>query len=123
EQASNRGRILQRRADYLGWVDDAVRHEVLELAGLRVEAEGIGVVVLDLADYHRAVLACVDRNLSRRPGERLFDHLVCRLLLAKNKPRQPVALPQLRQEPTRGRHRQLSAAGRGCWPGDLHTLG
>src|SRR5262245_1175775 len=49
EQACNRGRILQRRADYLGWVDDPVRHEVLELAGLRVEAEGIGVVVLDLA--------------------------------------------------------------------------
>src|SRR5262249_39445700 len=57
------------------WVDDAVRHEVFELSGLRVEAEGIGIVVLDLADYHRAVFACVDRNLARRPRERLFDHL------------------------------------------------
>jgi hypothetical protein len=52
-----------------------VRHEVLELAGLRVEAESVGVAVLDLADYHRAVFACIDRNLSRRPRERLFDHL------------------------------------------------
>jgi len=52
-----------------------MRHEVLELAGLRVEAEGIGIVVLDLAHYHRAVFACVDRNLARRPRERLFDHL------------------------------------------------
>src|SRR5262249_27867097 len=68
EQASNRGRGLRRRADYLGWVDDAVRHEVLELAGLRVEPESIGVVVLDLAHYHRAILACVDRNLPPRPG-------------------------------------------------------
>src|SRR5262245_49395565 len=65
QQASNRGRILQGRADYLGWIDDPVRHEVFELSGLRVEAEGIGVVVLDLADYHRAVFACVDRNLAR----------------------------------------------------------
>src|SRR5262245_33921912 len=75
EQASNRGRILQRRADYLGWVDDAVRHEVLKLAGLRVEAESVGIIVLDLADYHRTIFACVDRDLSRRPRERLFDHL------------------------------------------------
>src|SRR3989442_11505444 len=52
-----------------------MRHEVFELAGLRVEAEGISVVVLDLAHYHRAVFACVDRDLSCRPGERLFDHL------------------------------------------------
>src|SRR5437667_11587520 len=52
-----------------------MRHEVFELAGLRVEAEGISVLVLDLAYYHRAVFACVDRDLSCRPGERLFDHL------------------------------------------------
>src|SRR5256886_13491934 len=52
-----------------------MRHEVFELAGLRVEAEGISVVVLDLAHYHRAVFGCVDRDLSCRPGERLFDHL------------------------------------------------
>jgi hypothetical protein len=45
-----------------------VRHEIFELAGLRVEAESVGVVVLDLADDHRAVFARVDRNLSRRPN-------------------------------------------------------
>src|ERR1700730_10603751 len=75
KQACNRGRILQRRADDLGRIDDPLRHEVFELAGLRVEAESVGVAVLDLADYNRAVLACVDRDLTRRPGERLFDHL------------------------------------------------
>src|SRR5262249_53731264 len=53
EQARYRGRILQRRADHLGWINDPVRHKVLKLAGLRVVAEGIGVVVLDLAHYHR----------------------------------------------------------------------
>src|SRR5262249_48384983 len=75
EQPCNRGCILQRGADHLGRINDPVRHEVFELAGLRVEAEGMGVVVLDLADHHRAVFACVDRNLSRRPRERFFDHL------------------------------------------------
>src|SRR5262249_28679864 len=81
EQASNRGRILQRCADHLGRIDDPLRHEIFELASLRVEAEAISVVVLDLADYHRAVFACVDCNLSRRPGERLFDHLDAMLLV------------------------------------------
>src|SRR5262245_58014809 len=81
QQASNRGRILQRRADHLGRIDDPLRHEIFELASLRVEAEAISVVVLDLADYHRAVFACVDRNLARRPGERLFDHLDAVLLV------------------------------------------
>src|SRR5262249_13181809 len=38
-------------------------------------AESVGVVVLNLANYHGAVFASVDCNLSRRPGERLFDHL------------------------------------------------
>src|SRR5262249_33436933 len=75
QQASNRGRILQCRADHLGRINDPLRNEVLKLTGLRVEAESVGVVVLNLADDHRAVFASVDCNLSRRPGERLFDHL------------------------------------------------
>src|SRR5262249_17682201 len=56
-------------------INDPLRNEVLKLTGLRVEAESVGVVVLNLANYHGAVFASVDRNLSRRPGERLFDHL------------------------------------------------
>src|SRR5262245_36162009 len=63
EQASNRRRILQRRAHHLGRINDPVRHKVLKLTGLRVEAESVGVVVVDLTDYHRAVFAGVDRNL------------------------------------------------------------
>src|SRR5262245_48000 len=74
EQASYRGRVLQRSADHLGRINDSVRHKVLELAGLRVEAEGIGIVVLNLTHDHRAIFASVDRNLAGRPGERLFDH-------------------------------------------------
>jgi hypothetical protein len=59
KQASNRGCILQRRTDHLRRINDAVRHEVFELAGLRVQAERIGIVVLNLADYYRAVFAAL----------------------------------------------------------------
>src|SRR5262249_22275466 len=68
EQPRNRSRILQRRADHLGRIDDPVRNEIFELAGLRVEAEGIGVVVLDLAHDDRAVLPSIDGDLARWPG-------------------------------------------------------
>ena len=48
EQACDRGRILQGRANHLGRIDDPLRHEIFELASLRVEAEGISVVVLEV---------------------------------------------------------------------------
>ena len=36
EQASNRGCILQRRADHLGRIDNSLGHQVAELVRLRV---------------------------------------------------------------------------------------
>jgi hypothetical protein len=66
---------LQRRTDHFGWINDPFRYEVFEFASLRIEAEGVAVIVLDLAYDQRAIFACVDRDLARWPGERLFDHL------------------------------------------------
>src|SRR5690606_5703431 len=45
-KASDRGRVLKRRANDLRGIDDARLHEILELLGARVEAE----VALALAD-------------------------------------------------------------------------
>src|SRR5271168_736380 len=44
-------------------------------AGLRVVAVSVGIVLQDLADHDRAILASVDCDLARRPADRLFDDL------------------------------------------------
>ena len=48
---------------------------------LRVEAEAVGILLQDLADDDRAILAGVDRDLARRPGERFLDDLHAVLLV------------------------------------------
>src|SRR5262249_53589100 len=60
---------------HLGRVDDALRDHVAVLAALGIEAEGILILLQDLADDYRAVLAGIDRDLPRRPGERLAHDL------------------------------------------------
>src|SRR6476620_310978 len=75
QEARNRGSILQRDAQNLGRVDDALGHQIAELAGLRVVAVSVGIVLQDLADHDRAILAGVHCDLARRPGDRLFDDL------------------------------------------------
>ena len=45
-------------------VDDALGHEVAELAGLRIEALDVGVILKDLADHDGAVLASIDGDLA-----------------------------------------------------------
>src|SRR5215469_10412308 len=75
EQASNRGGILQRRADHLGRIDDTFGHEVAELALLSVVTVRVGIFVLDLPDYDRTVLAGVYGDLACGPGNCLLDHL------------------------------------------------
>src|SRR5690349_5783891 len=57
--------ILQRRAHHLGRIDHALLDEVAVLAGRSVEAEGIIVLVDDLAHDHGAVLASILGNLPR----------------------------------------------------------
>jgi hypothetical protein len=56
----------QRDASHFGRVDDALAHEIAELARLGVEAVGVGVILNDLADHDRAVLACTDGDLARQ---------------------------------------------------------
>src|SRR5208282_1237460 len=75
QEARNRGGILQRDAHNLGRVDDPLGHQIAELAGLRVIAVSVGIVLQDLADHNRAILAGVDCDLARRPADRLFDDL------------------------------------------------
>src|SRR3984893_13073686 len=65
----------------LGRVDDALRHHVDVLARLRVEAEAVGILLKDLADHDRAILACIERDLARRPRERFADNVHAVLLV------------------------------------------
>jgi hypothetical protein len=71
----NRGRILQSRAHDLSRVDDAGLDQVLELAGLRVEAEVVGVVLQRLAGDDRAVFTGILGDLAQRGLDRLADDL------------------------------------------------
>src|SRR3984893_454670 len=81
QKRRNRRGVLDRRANHLGRVDDALRDQVDVFAGLRVEAVRILVLLEDLADDDGAVLARVDRDLAWRPGERLADDLDAGLLV------------------------------------------
>ena len=81
QQRRNRSRVLDRHTNHLGRVDDALGDQVDVFAGLRVEAVGILILFEDLADDHRAVLACVDRDLAGRTGQRLAHDLDAGLLV------------------------------------------
>jgi hypothetical protein len=67
EKARNGSCVLERRAHHLGGVDDALRDQIAEFAGLRVIAVGVAVLVQDIPDYDRAVFARVGGNLAGRP--------------------------------------------------------
>src|SRR5882672_9026084 len=54
QQRGNRSRVLDRHANHLGRVDDALGDQVAVFAGLRVEAVGILILLEDLANEHRA---------------------------------------------------------------------
>src|ERR1700692_3131659 len=81
QQRGHRGRVLDRHANHLGRVDDALRDQVAVFAGLRVEAVGIVILLKDLADDDGTVLACVDRDLAGWIGQRLTDDLDAGLLV------------------------------------------
>src|SRR5882757_3650854 len=74
-------RVLDRYANHLGRVDDALGYQVDVFAGLRVEAIRILILLEDLADNHRAVFTGVDRDLASGPGKRLADDLDAGLLV------------------------------------------
>ena len=57
QQSRDRGGALQSGAHYFGWVNDALAQEIAEFTGLGVEAVGVDVLLEDLADHDRTVLA------------------------------------------------------------------
>src|SRR5882762_5514600 len=81
QQSRNRGCVLDRRPHDLGRVDDALGDQVDVFARLRVEAVGVLILLEDLADDDRAVLARVDRDLARRVRQRLAHDLDAGLLV------------------------------------------
>src|SRR4249919_831702 len=81
QQRRDRGGILDRHANDLGRVDDALGDQVAVFAGLRVEAIVVLLLLQDLADDDGAVFTGVDRDLAGRRGERLAHDLDAGLLV------------------------------------------
>src|ERR1700723_65307 len=81
QQRGHGGSVLDRGANHLGRVDDALGDQVAVFAGLAVEAEGILILFEDLADDHRAIFARVDGDLASWPGESLAHDLDAGLLV------------------------------------------
>ena len=73
QQAGDRSCVLQCRTDNLGRVDDTGLEHVHILFGLGVEAEGLGLVLEDLADHDGAFDAGVLGDLTDRSLESAQD--------------------------------------------------
>src|SRR6516164_5129007 len=76
QQAGDRRCVLQRGAHDLGGIDDAAVDQVHVVLGLRVEAEGLGLVLHDLADHDRALDAGVFGDLPRGDSSALSTMLM-----------------------------------------------
>src|SRR5579863_4475125 len=81
QERGHGGCVLDRGANHLGRVDDALGDQVAVFAGLAVEAVGILILFEDLADDHRAVFARIDGDLTSRPGQSLAHDLDAGLLV------------------------------------------
>src|SRR4051812_25854831 len=81
EQGRDRRCVLQRGAHDLGRVDNALLHHVEVFAALCVEAVAVLILLQDLADDDRAVLARIEGDLAGRRRERLADDLNAGLLI------------------------------------------
>src|SRR3954464_11980491 len=81
QQARDRSRALQGLTHDLGRIDDALGEHVHILAVLRIEAVAVLVLLQDLADDHRTVLARIEGNLACRSGEGLAHDLDAGLLV------------------------------------------
>src|SRR6185312_4265570 len=81
QECCHGGCILDRDADHLGRVDDALGDQIDVFAGLAVEAIGILILLQDLADDDGAVLTGVDRDLARRRRQGLAHDLDAGLLV------------------------------------------
>jgi hypothetical protein len=69
QERRDRGCILDRHANHLGRVDDALGNQIAVFAGLRVESVGILVIFEDLAEDDGAVFGAF-RIKTRRLGTR-----------------------------------------------------
>src|SRR5258708_19543632 len=67
QESRNRGCVLDRNANHLGRVDDALRDQVTVFAGLRIEAVCVLILFENLADDDGAVFTRVDPDLPRGP--------------------------------------------------------
>ena len=114
QEARNRGSVLQRDAHDLGRVDDALGHQIAELAGLGVVAVSVGIVLQDLADHDRAILAGVHCDLARRPADRLFDDLDAVPLVLVFAPKLLDRLPGAQQRDPAARQDAFLDCGAGC---------
>src|SRR6516165_2439459 len=86
QERGDGGGVLDRDANHFGRVDDALGDEVAVLAGLAVEAERVLILLQDLADDHRAVLARIDGDLAGRGRQRLAHNLDAGLLVVVLRP-------------------------------------
>src|SRR5262245_11721841 len=82
EETRHRRSVLQRGAHDLGRVDDALLHQIAVFAGRGVVAEGVVVLVHDLADDHGAVFAGSVGDLPRRHVKRAADDIDADLLVS-----------------------------------------
>src|SRR6516165_1538614 len=73
--------VLDRHANHLGRVDDALGDQIGVFAGLGVEAVGVLILFEDLANDHRAVLTGIDRDLAGRRRQGLAHDLDAGLLV------------------------------------------
>src|SRR5215471_5343125 len=71
QKRRNRSCVLDSHTHDLGRVDDALGDQVAVLAGLRVKAVAVLILLEDLADDDRAVFTSVDCDLAGGRGERL----------------------------------------------------
>ena len=65
QQAGNRSRILQGSPGYLGRVDDAGLHQVLEHASCRVVAEVLVLRLKNLGHHHCTLFAGIRDDLAQ----------------------------------------------------------
>ena len=81
KQSGNGSRSLQGSAGYLGRVDHASLHQVLELTGCRVITEVLILRLEDLGDNDRALFACVGDDLAQRLFQSAKNDLSADLLV------------------------------------------
>src|SRR5436190_788194 len=103
-------------------IDDALGEHVDVLAVLGVEAVGILILFEDLADDDGPVLARIDRDLARRPAERLAHDLDAGLLVVVLHPQLLQHLGGAQQRHAAARQDAFLDRGAGGMHGIVHAV-